>query len=139
LGDAVGGVEAEELRLENELLRITFDGSGLISSVWDKEAAREVVDAGQVANLFQLHHDRPLTWDAWDIDAYYMEQVADLVGLDSLAVVEPGGLRGALRMVRSFGASQIAQTVRLSAGSRRIDFVTEVDWHEDHKLLKVAF
>jgi alpha-mannosidase len=27
----------------------------------------------------------------------------------------------------------------LAAGSRRLDFVTEVDWHEDHKFLKVAF
>ena len=27
----------------------------------------------------------------------------------------------------------------LAAGSRRVDFVTEVDWHEDHKFLKVAF
>jgi alpha-mannosidase len=42
-------------------------------------------------------------------------------------------------MVRTFGRSRIAQTVRLAAGSRRIDFLTEVDWHEDHKLLKVAF
>jgi alpha-mannosidase len=33
----------------------------------------------------------------------------------------------------------IDQTMVLAAGSRRIDFVTEVDWHEDHKFLKVAF
>jgi alpha-mannosidase len=29
--------------------------------------------------------------------------------------------------------------VVLAPGSRRIDFVTDVDWHEDHKFLKVAF
>ena len=135
----VPSVEVDGLRLENEHLRVTFDADGLIASIWDKAAAREVVAPGRVANLFQLHHDRPLAWDAWDIDAYYMEQVADIAALDSLSVVEHGGLRGALRMVRSFGRSRVSQTVRLAAGSRRVDFVTEVDWHEDHKLLKVAF
>jgi alpha-mannosidase len=54
-------------------------------------------------------------------------------------VVEAGGLRGAVRFRRSFGASVIDQTMVLEAGSRRVDFLTEVDWHEDHKFLKVAF
>jgi alpha-mannosidase len=31
------------------------------------------------------------------------------------------------------------QVVRLDAGSRRVEFHTTVDWHEDHKLLKVCF
>jgi alpha-mannosidase len=44
-----------------------------------------------------------------------------------------------VRFRRTFGASAIDQTMVLDAGSRRIDFVTEVDWHEDHKFLKVAF
>jgi alpha-mannosidase len=44
-----------------------------------------------------------------------------------------------VRFRRSFGSSVIDQTVVLAAGSRRVDFVTEVDWHEDHKFLKVAF
>ena len=29
--------------------------------------------------------------------------------------------------------------MRLVSGSRRLDFDTEVDWHEHHKFLKVAF
>jgi alpha-mannosidase len=33
----------------------------------------------------------------------------------------------------------IDQTMTLCAGSRRVDFATEVDWHEDHRFLKVAF
>ncbi|MEO1797369.1 MAG: glycoside hydrolase family 38 C-terminal domain-containing protein, partial [Pseudomonadota bacterium] len=34
---------------------------------------------------------------------------------------------------------EITQTIRLTAGSRRVDFVTEIDWHVSHILLKVAF
>ena len=44
-----------------------------------------------------------------------------------------------MRFVREFGASTITQTMRLASGSRRLDFDTEVDWHEHHKFLKVAF
>ena len=29
--------------------------------------------------------------------------------------------------------------MRLDAGSRRLEFHDEVDWHEDHTLLKVCF
>ena len=41
--------------------------------------------------------------------------------------------------MREFGDSTITQTMRLASGSRRLDFDTEVDWHEHHKFLKVAF
>jgi alpha-mannosidase len=41
--------------------------------------------------------------------------------------------------VRSFGASRIEQLVRLTRGSGRLEVHCTVDWHEDHKLLKVAF
>ena len=44
-----------------------------------------------------------------------------------------------VRFIRSFGASTIIQTMRLSAGSRRIEFHTDVEWHERHRFLKVAF
>ena len=44
-----------------------------------------------------------------------------------------------VRFRRTFGASVIDQTMTLDAGSRRVDFATDVDWHEDHKFLKVAF
>ena len=33
----------------------------------------------------------------------------------------------------------IRQTVWLYSDSRRIDFVTEIDWHAHHQVLKVAF
>ena len=41
--------------------------------------------------------------------------------------------------MRRFGHSVITQTMRLAARSRRLEFDTEVDWHERHRFLKVAF
>ena len=63
----------------------------------------------------------------------------DITDVSSIAVVERGPLRGAVQFVRELGHSTITQTMRLTSGSRRLEFVTEVDWHERHKFLKVAF
>ena len=35
--------------------------------------------------------------------------------------------------------STLTQQIILTAGSRRIDFVTQVDWHEEHKMLRTSF
>ena len=62
-----------------------------------------------------------------------------LDGPAEVDVVEAGPLRARIRMRRRFGRSTIDQMMVLSAGSRRLDFRTMIDWHEDHRMLKVAF
>jgi alpha-mannosidase len=44
-----------------------------------------------------------------------------------------------LRVTRPLLNSAMRQEITLRRGSRRIDFDTEIDWQESHKLLKVAF
>lgn len=130
---------AGENHLDNGILRVTWDTDGLISSIWDREAGREVVAAGERANLFQLHEDNPKAFDAWDIDRSYLDSVTNLTGLDSAGDVEAHRLRCSVRFTRRFGSSTITQVMTLTAGSRRIDFTTDVDWQERHRFLKVAF
>ncbi len=125
--------------LDNDLIRVRLDKDGLIDSLKDVHLDREVIAAGERGNLFQLHPDYPRQWDAWDVDLYYKEQREDLTALESMEVVEHGPMRAVVRLVRVFGRSRIEQRVVLRAGSARLDFETEVDWHEDHRLLKVAF
>jgi alpha-mannosidase len=132
-------VTASERLLENELVRVTWDDDGLLTSVFDKANDREVLAPGTRGNVFQLHDDNPKEFDAWNVDIDYLDHRVDITALTSIAVVERDALRGAVRFVREFGASKITQTVRLASGSRRLDFETEVDWHERHKFLKVAF
>jgi len=130
--------------MANGHLRLEWDPDGRLTRVFDLDHDRDVLPEGAVGNLFQLHEDRPRDYDAWDVDRDYLDSVTDLVGDGvtgpvAIDVVEAGGLRGSVRFRRSFGASVIDQKIVLTAGSRRVDFVTEVDWHEDHKFLKVAF
>ena len=125
--------------MENDLLRVQWDENGLLTSIWDKEAEREVLAAGARGNLLQLHADNPARWDAWDIDIEYRKSVIDLTELSAQRVEQPGGLRGAVRFTREFGTSRFTQRMVLDAGSRVLRFETDVLWHEKHKLLKVAF
>jgi alpha-mannosidase len=125
--------------LDNALVRVELDEAGLLSSVRDLVADREVLAPGDRGNLLQLHTDLPNAWDAWDLDRHYRRQHVDLTGIDAITVVECGPLVGAVRVERSFGSSRIVQTLRLRAGGRRVDIDTEIDWHESEKILKAAF
>ncbi|WP_116949259.1 alpha-mannosidase [Jiangella endophytica] len=118
--------------LDNGLLRVTVDGRGLLTSVLDLEAGREVL-AGP-GNLLQLHQDLPNQWDAWDVDEFYRNTVTDLVEVDELSADG-----GTVRVARRFGDSHIVQEIALEPGARRVDVATEVDWHEREKFLKAAF
>jgi alpha-mannosidase len=125
--------------LENEHLRVAWDDAGLLTSVFDKDSRREVLAPGARGNLFQLHDDHPADYDAWNVDVEYLDHFVDLDDAATITIVESGSQRGAVRFERRFGASKISQTMRLATGSRRLEFVTDVDWHERHKFLKVAF
>ncbi len=133
------GVTVDGLVLDNGLVRVEVDENGLMTSVRDLVAGREVLAPGRPGNLLQLHADLPNEWDAWDIDAHYRRQRVDLTAATSVAVVDLGPLVGAIRIEREFGASRLTQTIRVRAGSRRIDIETEIDWHETEKILKAAF
>ncbi|MER5396330.1 glycoside hydrolase family 38 C-terminal domain-containing protein [Streptomyces sp. NPDC002599] len=123
--------------LENDRLRVRIDADGLLTSVRDLAHGREVL-CGR-GNLLQLHPDHPNAWDAWDIDRHYRRTHTDLTSAESVELVESGPLRAAVRVTRVFGSSRITQEIRLTAASRRLDIVTDVDWQESEKVLKAAF
>lgn len=120
--------------LDNGLVRVRIDAQGLVTSAYDIAAGREALPPGAAANLLQLHQDFPNEFDAWDIDAFYRNTVHHLLDADSVRAEE-----GGLRVVRTFGDSQIEQLISLNEGSRRLDIDSQIDWHENEKLLKAAF
>lgn len=107
----------------------------MLTSIWDKEANREVLSGP--GNLLQLHEDNPKRWDAWDLDAEYRDAFIEVTALEK--VRQRGGLRGLLAFRRRFGESWLFQSMTLDAGSRVLRFETFVEWQERHKMLKVAF
>jgi alpha-mannosidase len=125
--------------LENALLFIRINPAGDITRIFDKLAQREVLAEGRGANVFQVFEDRPMMFDAWDIDAYYDDKMWEADSAHHLEIIEDGALRVGLEIKRRIMNSEISQRVYLYHNQRRIDFKTTIDWHDQHILLKVAF
>ncbi len=126
-------------RLENECYIIEFDPDGPISRLYDKENDREVLPPRERANVFALYEDRPINYDAWDIDHFYAQTSPSSPALKKVTVLEKGPVRAALRFEYQDKNYAVVQDVSVVSGSRRIDFRTRVDWHESRKLLKALF
>ena len=131
-------VTVDGLTLDNGLVRVEFAEDGTLASVRDLAADREVL--GDKGNLLRLHTDLPNYWDAWDVDKHYKNRYTDLLDPSEITVTDTDPLLGSIRVTRPFGnGSTITQTITVRAGSPRIDFETDIDWHEAEKLLKLAF
>ncbi|MCJ1708787.1 glycoside hydrolase family 38 C-terminal domain-containing protein [Microbacterium sp. VKM Ac-2923] len=127
-----------DIVLDNGLVRVTVDARGLVTSIVDLAASRELVPAGRVANLLQLHQDLPNAWDAWDIDAHYRYTFDDLDTADTVELAVDDELRARVIVTRTFGASRLTQTIAVNADDERVHFAVDLDWNEREKLLKAS-
>ncbi|MDQ0060239.1 alpha-mannosidase [Paenibacillus harenae] len=126
---------AEGHCLENELLLLTFSQDGSIVSIYDKEYRREVVQAGGKANELRVYGD---DGDAWDFRQDYRLTGGMALQLEEASAFADGPTAGLVHRYR-IGESLLTQRVKLTRGSRRIDFATHVDWRESGKMLRVSF
>ena len=124
--------------LENQFLRATLQRTGLLTSLFDKRTGRETI-VGR-ANQFVLFEDVPNNFDAWDVEVFHREKRRDVAGAQSCRVIEQHPLRVTVEFVVELSSkSRLTQRVTLDAVAPRLDFACDVDWHENHQLLKVEF
>ena len=123
--------------LENGLVRAELNRRGEIVSYVDLKTGREFA-AGPMNRLL-AYKDVPRVFDAWDIDSNYVCQPVALDEPVALTVREAEGLRATVHVSRRVMDSDWEQDIVLPAYSSRLDFVTDVDWRELHRLLKVEF
>lgn len=123
--------------LDNGVLRLRVDAAGLLVSVHDLAAGREVL-AGP-ANLLQLHPDHPVQFDAWDIEPHYRARRTDVVGVEELRAEVGADGAAEVVVVRREGPSTFEQRLRLAPGAGRVELETTVDWQHRETLLKASF
>ncbi|HUK58281.1 MAG TPA: glycoside hydrolase family 38 C-terminal domain-containing protein [Stellaceae bacterium] len=121
--------------LENDLLRLEFAADGSLVRIYDKENEREVLAPSAVGNVLAVYAD---SGDAWDIPMDYRERAPERFVLESAEPVVDGP-RGILRTRYRYQDSTLEQDVVLCAESRRVDFVTRVDWRERGRMLRTSF
>ncbi len=130
--------DGDQITLENGKVRARFSQGELVAFV-DLESGRALLAEGETGNQLIAFEDRPICWDAWDIDSHY-EDNQELIGpAQSVEISEQGPIRATVRLIHKWRNSTLTQDISLSADSYRLDFDTRVDWHETHTLLKVAF
>ncbi|MBS5956748.1 MAG: alpha-mannosidase [Clostridiales bacterium] len=123
--------------LENQYVTVVVNSRGEITSFVEKETEIEYVQGS--LNKLCMYQDINIDYDAWEMSSFYKEQPIALLEPVEIRVVEEGPLMAALEVKRMLHHSPMTQRIQLSSHSRRLDFVTEVDWRETHKLLKAEF
>lgn len=118
--------------IENNLIKITFNEKYHLSSIFDKTENREIL-TGE-GNILQIFEDYPRDYDAWEITDYYNQKMWVADDVSDVTLLENG-----LEITRKYQKSLLRQKITLRPNSKRVDFDTYVDWHEDHVLLKAAF
>ena len=124
--------------MENEFLRLTFDEKGNLLSIYDKENQRDVLVQEAEPVSLKIFEDKPADETAWNIDLEYQNKWWRLEP-QGAELVENSALKSVLLVRYAFNRSVIEQRIVLEKGSRRVDFETVADWHEQEKMLKAEF
>jgi len=125
----------EDLILENSALRLTLDGRlGDIASLLDKTTGAEVF-AGHAAAGVVL--DDPS--DTWSHGLTAYRDVCGQFSGAGLKVLEQGPVRLRVRATARYGASTLRQDFILYRDQPWVEVRVVLDWHEQLKLLKLAF
>lgn len=130
--------------LENGFIRAHLRRDGrLVSYLFKADAAHfdyEAVDmeAGG-GNQLVLYRDRPMHWDAWDVDLLDRELRGDPLTAESASLTETHPLRGGVTFTYRMGESSITQIVSLTCLSPLLEFEHQVSWHASQQLLRAEF
>lgn len=128
--------------LNNGALRVRVE-DGCITSLVDLKADREVIANGK-ANQFVLFDDKPLYWQAWDVEVFHLNSRKELQSGKS-RIVEHTPFRVSVATETKISEqSWIKTTISLSANIDNtqpsyVEMESEVEWHETMKFLKVEF
>ncbi|KAK3706335.1 Glycoside hydrolase, 38 vacuolar alpha mannosidase [Vermiconidia calcicola] len=131
--------------LKNKDLEIVVE-NGAITSLYDIKSKREVVPKGSKANQLVIFDDRPLYWQAWDVEVYHLNPRKELHATSSTTITESGPERVAVSTTTQISdKSWIKTTISLAASipssnqPSQVEVDAEVEWHETMKFLKVEF
>ena len=130
--------DKKSLTLENAQVKYVFNTRGQLTSIYDKETKTEHIPANAKANAIALYDDHPAAHDAWDVEEYaFGMPVAEAEILSAERITGP--VRDGIMFYGKIGSSTFIQTAWLAKTGKRLDFVTDIDWCENHRIARVAF
>ncbi|KAK3208721.1 hypothetical protein GRF29_77g1744205 [Pseudopithomyces chartarum] len=117
--------------------------NGVITSLYDINADRELIPKGAKAAQLVIFDDKPLYWQAWDVEVYHLESRKELTP-SKVVISENGPHRVSLNVETKISdKSWIKTTISLSAAignaPTSVEIDAEIEWRETMKFLKVEF
>ncbi len=131
--DSCGG----NLNFSNEFYQAEIDGKGRIVSLILNKTGYEY--AKEPLNDWRLYRDVNVAYDAWELGRMY-EQVPEKTEGSCMRQAEYDGAGGlTVTVERKEQYFMAVQKIHFYEDSPRIDFETEIDWRERHRILKADF
>lgn len=128
--------------MENSQLKVEVK-EGVITSLYDKSAEREVIPKGQKANQYVIFDDKPLYWQAWDVEVYHLETRKGLAQGETKVHEEKNHRVSVVTETKISDKSSIQTIISLSAAvegeQSYVAVESKVVWKETMKFLKVEF
>lgn len=128
--------------LQNEQLRVQVDG-GVITSLYDRKAEREIIAKGGKGNQLVIFDDKPLYWQAWDVEVYHLDTRKELPSGQTSIVQNDAHKVSVMTETKISNESWIKTYITLSAALKGqqsyVEMQAEVEWRENMKFLKVEF
>jgi len=128
--------------LQNDQLRVQVS-DGVITSLYDRKAEREVIPNGGKANQLVIFDDKPLYWQAWDVEVYHLDSRKELSSGITKIVKSDAHQVSIMTETKISEKSWAKTTISLSAAlegqQSYVEMHSEVEWREDMKFLKVEF
>ncbi|KAK2865183.1 hypothetical protein FQN49_003829 [Arthroderma sp. PD_2] len=136
-------VDAGVFELRNDSLVLKVE-KGVITSLFDVKANREVIAKGGKANQFVIFDDKPLYWQAWDVEVYHFESRKELTSTETKIAESNPHRVSVVTETKISDKSWIKTTISLSAEASidipsMVEMDCEVEWQETMKFLKVEF
>lgn len=118
--------------LKNGFVTVRFDKNGDIVSM--KRGEKEFLDG--YANRFRLFEDQNAKFDAWEVSYSYLTAPSENVVFTDPVVKKSAGCV-VHEMKAKVSSSVLTRRVILREGSPLVEVEVDVDWKEDHKMLRV--
>ncbi len=124
--------------LENEKYTVKFNSNGDISSIYDKEIKKEILNKPIITGMFDYNGSKD--WPAWELNfAELNREPQTYTKIKSIKVIEDGPCRVALQIVKAHQNSTFTSIVALSRGGKIVEVYTEAEWQSKRHLAKEIF
>lgn len=128
--------------LQNDQLRVSVSG-GCITSLYDLKAEREVIPKGEKANQLVIFDDKPLYWQAWDVEVFHLDSRKELpCGITTIFQQDAHQVSVVTETKiseKSWAKTYITLSAAFKNQQSYVEMHSEVEWREDMKFLKVEF